>query len=850
MRKLLLLTITFGLIATATSRVEADLSETTEARYLAGLRERRLYALVEAYCTRRLDEAYLVERRRAELTVELSRTALEAALFAKSPEREELAARATAIIDAELRNKPSSAWRPLLDVQRGLVDLVWGERLREEAQLLSDGEPQLEQARERLRAAVTQLKQARATVDERLRDAQRSRPGVNSDVPDADDWYSVRRNVDYQLGRALRNQGESYPPRSADRLSALEQAVETFEVLTRAQQTDPITWQARLEEVACKRLLGDLMSAEKILDLVDQEVPPADVADRARAQRIRIRIAAARLDEARKFLKTEDTEPASNVDADVRLAALEWLIASAAAEEKAGHTKEAADYRARVELLTRLIAERQAPYWARRAESLAASAVTTSPTAQPDGSLTAAAATFYRQNNFDKALEIYDQLFAQAWSKRQQDAAFEAAFTAGAIEQQRKKYGAAAQRYAKLAQTITDHPRAAEAQLLAAYNVGQTLLTARPEELEAGLADYGRQLETQLKQWPAAKETAQARVWLGRLRTQQRAWDAAAQALAGIAADSPLALEAVQQLGEARGAQLAALRATGQPTGPKFVEVERELTPYLPGYPQPAMITGPVARYAAATLAKLGLVYGESNYPPRALALLTAASAGADLPAVAPPSSEKVTIDLWRAAALVATGRSADAVAIAGQLTAAPERDAAAVVALLDAAQPQEAAKVDPAAAEIVLKLTAIIRTQRPSLVGPEWLPVVRAEARALDILNRAAEARRAYDGLAQSFPQDFAAQLAYAEFLSKQADRESLALAAAKWRSVERGSAESSPQWYRARLGVAEASEKLGDRARAKQLVELTQALHPNLGGPKLKPKFEALLERVKNAK
>jgi len=845
MRKLLLLTITFGLIATATSRAEADLSETSEARYLAGLRERRLYALVESYCNRRLDEAYLVERRRAELTVELSRTALEAALFAKSPEREELAARATAIIDAELRNKPSSAWRPLLDVQRGLVDLVWGERLREEAQLLSAGEPQLEQARERLRAAVAQLKQARTTVDERLREAQRGRPGVNPDVPDADDWYSVRRNVDYQLGRALRNQGESYPPRSADRLSALEQAVETFEALTRAQQTDPITWQARLEEVACKRLLGDLMSAEKILDLVDQEVPPADVADRARAQRIRIRIAATRLDEARKFLKTEDTEPASNVDADVRLAALEWLIASAAAEEKSGRTKEAADYRARVELLTRLIAERQAPYWARRAESLAASAVTASPTAQPDGSLTAAAATFYRQNNFDKALEIYDQLFAQAWSKRQQDAAFDAAFTAGAIEQQRKKYAAAAQRYAKLAQTIADHPRAAESQLLAAYNVGQTLLTAKPEELEAGLVDYGRQLETQLKQWPAAKETAQARVWLGRLRTQQRAWDAAAQALAGVAADSPLALEALQLLGEARSAQLAALRTAGQPTAPKFVEVEREFTPYLPGYPQPAMITGPVARSAAVTLAKLGLLSGESNYPPRALALLTSASAGADLPAV-----ERVTIDLWRAAALVATGRSADAVAIAGQLTAAPERDAAAVVALLDAGQPTEAAKVDRAAAEIVLKLTAIIRTQRPSLAGPEWLPVVRAEARALDILNRAAEARRAYDGLAQSFPQDFAAQLAYAEFLSKQADRESLALAAAKWRSVERGSAESSPQWYRARLGVAEASEKLGDRARAKQLIELTKALHPDLGGQKLKPKFEALLERVKNAK
>ncbi|MCE9604276.1 MAG: hypothetical protein K8U03_05160 [Planctomycetia bacterium] len=854
----LILVFSLFAISWATSApVRGDLSETSEARYLAGLRERRLFSLVEAYCRRRLGEAYLIERRRAELTVELSRTALEAALFAKSPEREELAARALKIVDDELRNKPSSAWRPLLDVQHGLVDLVWGERLREEAQLLDVGEPQLEQARARLRTAVMQLKQARTTLEERLRELNRTRPSnvdspLNSDVPDADDWASLRRNVDYQLGRAYRNQGESYPPRSADRASSLELAIETFESLTRAESTDSITWQARLEEVTCKRLLGDLMAAERVLDLVDAQAPPADVADRARAQRIRVRILAGRLDEARKFLRPEDTDAASNADADVRLAALEWLIASTVAEEKAGRTSEATEVRARAGALTRLIAERQAPYWARRAEALAASAVATSPAGHGDSSLAVAAASFYRQGNLDKAIEIYDQLFTQAWSKRQQELAFDAAFTAGAIEQGRKRHEAAAERFAKLSQTLADHPRSAEAQLLASYNLGQTLLAtqANPDLLQAGLARYAQSLETQIRQWPNAKETAQARVWLGRLRTQQRAWDAAAQAFGAVGLDASLALEAVQGLIYCRSAQLAALRAAAQPTEPAFSVIEIELSRYVPGYPDRiASPMPPASRAAAISLAKLGLLYGKQDFASgssatHALSLITAVAGEPELPA-----EERSTIEVWMIAALSATHRLDDALKRAVQLKTANPRDASAVVQLLDA-MPTASDGINLVRAQTVMRLIGLLPSQRELLNATERLPVDRAEARALDLLGPAGETRRAYDALARNYPQDGDAQLAYAEFLSKQTDRESLTIAAAKWREIERASSESSPRWYRARLGMAEAYDKLGDRARAKQLIELTQALHPELGGPTLKPKYDALLMRLNTTK
>ncbi|MGC3967960.1 MAG: hypothetical protein QM775_11500 [Pirellulales bacterium] len=258
----------------------AELSEPTEARYLAGLRERRLFTLAEEYCRLRLADAYAVERRRAELAVELSRTALEAALFTKPPEREARFAAAVKVLEDELQRKPNSNWKSLLLVQRGVVELVWGERLREEAQTLHSGEAALEQARERLRAAAATLKQVDEAAAAGARGGSSTTGRPAGDAPSLEEWNSLRRQIAFQRARTQRNLGESYAPRSPDRLSALEQAAELLETLSRAETTDAITWQARLDEATCRRLLGDLSASERVLDLLDAQSPPAETADR------------------------------------------------------------------------------------------------------------------------------------------------------------------------------------------------------------------------------------------------------------------------------------------------------------------------------------------------------------------------------------------------------------------------------------------------------------------------------------------------------------------------------------------------------------------------------------------
>src|SRR5262245_9033967 len=82
--------------------VSAQTLESTESRFLSGLRERRLFELAESHGRRQLAEAYSGKRRKAEATIELSRTLLEWALYSKPPMRDERFAAAMKVLD-ELR---------------------------------------------------------------------------------------------------------------------------------------------------------------------------------------------------------------------------------------------------------------------------------------------------------------------------------------------------------------------------------------------------------------------------------------------------------------------------------------------------------------------------------------------------------------------------------------------------------------------------------------------------------------------------------------------------------------------------------------------------------------------------
>ena len=813
----------------------AQTLETTESRFLSGLRERRLFELAESYCRSQLAETYTARRRRAEFSIELSRTLLESALYAHPPERDMRFAAAATVLDGYRFEGGDDPWRIPLGVQRGINELVWGELLREEAQTLSAPDSALEPARTHLQTAITQLRRVRGEIDKQLQTA--SRPGAPTtklDEPTAAEWAALLRNADYQLARAYRNQGESYTARSPDRATALDQALETLEPLVRAEMTDSIAWQARLDEVVCRRLLGDLDGAERMLNLIDEQKPETDVAERARAQRIRVRLNAGLVDEAQKFVRETDADPAATVAPDLRLAVLEWLLASSKDAAKAGRNEEASERQKLAGAMTRLIAERHSAYWSRRAETLMAAAISASPVG--DAALLAKAAeSLYQQGNAAGAIEVYDQAFAKALEGKQTDVAFAAAFTAAAIEQQRGRHLLAAERFLKLTETLPTHGRAAEAHLAGIFNFAQSLATLKNgDEVQAGFARYAALLSEHVAKWPQDATTAQARVWLGRLRQRQRDWPAAVAAFAGISPTSAAANDAVAGLADCFAAQFAAIHNSGQVVATN--EAERVFASFAPGLPErvndPQL---PLARRAAKALAQLWLEFTDDRSA-RAATLLAQLAATTDL-----PEDERLGIETLLVAADVGAGRIPAASERIATLKAVPAGEGAIAAGALNRMIAQQPAAARTQIAPIVLRLFELRRLNEQQ-TGPSL-----AEAQALATVGRTAEARRVWETVAKAAPQDGDVQEAFAEFLLTLPDRESTVAAQTKWREVERAAGESSPRWYRARLGLARCYLKSGDKARAVQLLELTAALHPDLGGPTLKAQFEAIAAQCK---
>ena len=100
-------------------------ADSYDQRFLDGLRQRQLFALAEKSCRDRLAHGDLTDEKRAELTIELSRTLTEEALQSPPEERDALWVQALATIDDFAKEYPQNPRLVLARVQRGLVQLAW-----------------------------------------------------------------------------------------------------------------------------------------------------------------------------------------------------------------------------------------------------------------------------------------------------------------------------------------------------------------------------------------------------------------------------------------------------------------------------------------------------------------------------------------------------------------------------------------------------------------------------------------------------------------------------------------------------------------------------------------------------
>jgi len=813
-----------------------------DARFLAGLRRRQLFELAETYCTGRLQDSRISDVQKAEFVIELSLSLTDWAVNSPPDRREQLWQRARQATDSFIATNADNPRLLLVCHQAASGLLLRGELARQEAEVVADGGPLFEEAKTNLRLAIARFEE----LDERIRGEirQRSLPGgrdparANPDLLSDHQLVSIQRGVRYQWGRALRNQGQCYQPGSPDRTNSLTQAVGKFDSLVGSDPADRITQQSRIDDIVCHRLLEEYATARRMLDtLLVAGTPPA-IQLRAKAEELRLALAQDALPQAVAML-SQPRELDGVTSADLDYARLEVCLVAWRGADQSKNAEEAARWQTEAAAMVGAIERLHGPYWTRRAELLLAGYVESSSGGGDLVMRVRAAESSYRSGRIDDAVAAYDRARQLAMQIGDTDQAFDLGFAAAAVTREAGRHQEALSRFRRLAMSMPSAPKAAEAHLAAVYHAGQLAL----DGARASLQTYVDLLDEHIATWPNGSQVDQVRWQLGNLRRHQSDWPNAVAAYRAISTGFMGFDRAVEAAADCYLAWLDDLKGKGLPTE----EIAAAAAGWLESlvfapHGRPPERWSPLARQAVLRAARIRMDYTVNGYA-RAERLLLAAMASTD---EAPPE--------WLAAAqtllvfsLAGQERRPEAAALLERISQGPTDELLEILEGITRLSARAGADVRFELAELQLRTVELLRPRRAELTQSQLRYLDRVTAEALVNIDRVDDALQAYAELALALPNDGDVQEGYARLLAAQPDRESLETALVKWRKLAKRTPEGTDRWFRAKYAVARLHLRMNDKPQAENIIRLLEILHPQLGGPEMKARFDQLREECR---
>jgi hypothetical protein len=820
-------------------------AESLDARFLNGLRQRRLFTLAEKYCIEELQTENLSPERRTTLAIELVQTHAEHALYAPVNERDRYWAEAHNTAAEFLRSlQPSTPGKAraeiLVQIQDALTHLAQGELMRQEVQADVADETRLEPAKVALRRAVSGLEDANKVVEASLRNAGLGR-GAEGELS-ADQLAALQRNVNYQLARTLKNQGLCYPADSADRTNSLSQAVELLAHLAELQAADETIWNSRVELIVCLRLLRNYEPAHKALANLIAERPGPQYLLRAMAEKIRLDLDQRNLNDAIASMQ-QGRNSNGQSSAELDFAHLETQIDAWQAAAKAKNKADVAAWQQRATNQVQLLEREHGAYWMRRAETLLARMVAGSG----DGNVAAlrrAAESYYRGSRWEDALKTYDQAALLAAKSGDPNEAFALAFTAASIEHDRNQTATALDRFKQLSERMPEQPRAGEAHLMAIVNGAQLARDTKGEEQTEQFKAYEALLVDHLQTWPNDPTADQVRLWLGKLLESRRELTQAMAIYQQVPADRTQYEEAMR--GALRCAEIevkvsaAAGKFDAKACGEAIRFGEELIVGSARKWPEK---WSPLQLESALVVARLRLHFaaGQAKEIESTEAMLkTALAANPEAPAVW--QSEARLLLVW---ALALLGKSQEAAAQLEDLSAGSLDGILAVLERLDALAATATDQQELELAQLEIHLVRQLEKRQAELNESQVRRFETLQAAALVRAGYFGDALKQYKQLVEKYPRDGTLHEAHAALLARATDTPSQRVALAKWREVESKTKPGESRWFRARLAQAELLIKLNDKPAAAKLIQLTTVLQPKLGGAEMKTKFESLLQQ-----
>ena len=810
-------------------------AQSEDARFVDGLRQRRLYRLAEEFCNDRLSDARLSDAQRAELVIELIRCYASHAAQQAPQERDSTWQRARATAADFQRDQAQNPQLILVRVQDALTVAARGDLLRLEAELLAEPGSSLEDAKNAFREADRMLEQLDSELIREIPQRHRQTPPPGGLT--ADELTALQHQVRFQRSRAQRGLALCYAPESDDRVAMLTQAVATLrQPLTQLAAADPLTDRLRIQLAGCHRLLGNFEAAAESLRAVQPAADQADTALEARAESVRLELAQRRPQRALEVLG-EGRQIGDRVSPELDFAHLETYLDLWHTAHDAGEASQAENWRSKSVAMVQLIEQVHGPYWGRRSDLLLVNSIGGVRGAADVEVLTRTADNLYRKGQGDEAIAVYEKAAQVAAAANQLDLAFQLRYKAALVDQNRQRHENASEKLRMLGRDLRDEAKAAEAHLLAAWNAAQC---SRADP--AALDTYAEILAEHLRLWPQDKTADTARVWLGRLRESQQDWSAAAAAYQGVTRESDQFGESLEAAVRCRAKQFSRLRDRRESTEAAAQTAADFLAQQIgPQLTDPSLPWTGQDRFCAEHAARF-LVRHTPRGGPQAEVLLQASLSGK------PPPDSK---ERGRAEAILVVALASQAGKIA---------EAERVVRRLSGQSPQLllellkdlSAIAESAPAEAQKELAALWLAALEALGSgtSQFDPAVQEElnrnrARSLAAAGRHDEATLAYRDLAAGHQDDAQLQAAYAELLLGGSDQKSWSEALDLWRRIAARSRPQTGLWYRAKYANSLALFKLGQKHEAADRIRYLQATTPGLQNTPWAQRFAELLRK-----
>ncbi len=327
--------------------------DSREQNLVSGLRERSLYALAERQCQEVLGRKGLTPSDFASIAVERIRIQTSQA---RTAQKRDLHWTAVDEIAGEFEAKHSGNPKAVLvGLQQALAHITFANQLQQEVEaMIGDLEAKRKQGLEQLAASRRVLDRTRQLTMDTIK--LQANQNLNSDMLSSEQLRVLKTNLEYQQAVVNLTSAQLADPTTKegklDRLDSLGRVPEQLgSVRNAVAKSKPLWWKTWIREATCRRMLGDLTPAQRILGSLDQRGRPKSVDSMLMRERIELAIA---MNDPAEMQRIARNASQGRFDPETEIALIRLLVGLGKVESASR--------------LGRMIAATHGAWWARRAD--------------------------------------------------------------------------------------------------------------------------------------------------------------------------------------------------------------------------------------------------------------------------------------------------------------------------------------------------------------------------------------------------------------------------------------------------------------------------------------------------